>query len=112
MLRTLLPRQKALAVVRDVTIILFVFTLLALPQSWGELVASPSPAAFGNVSVGTSKSLAETLSNSGVRKLTIRQVSVTGTGFALRNCPVPITLVPRTEYHVLGSVHSQHRRIA
>jgi hypothetical protein len=58
----------------------------------GQLVVSPSSINFGSVPVGSSKTQAITLANSGGPKLTISQVSLSGTGFTLGAMNYPITL--------------------
>jgi Cep192 domain 4/HYDIN/CFA65/VesB-like, Ig-like domain/Abnormal spindle-like microcephaly-assoc'd, ASPM-SPD-2-Hydin len=58
----------------------------------GQLVVTPSTINFGNVSVGSSQSQSVTLANSGGSKITISQVSLSGTGFVLSGLNYPITL--------------------
>jgi hypothetical protein len=60
----------------------------------GTLTAAPASVSFGNVQVGTSQTLSETLSNTGVTNLTITQAAVTGTGFSTTGFSLPLTLVP------------------
>jgi hypothetical protein len=60
----------------------------------GALTAAPASVSFGNVQVGTSQTLSETLSNTGVTNLTITQAAVTGTGFSTTGFSLPLTLVP------------------
>ena len=72
---------------------LIVFVVLtAATSSQAQLVVNPSSAAFGSVSVGSSKTVSETFSNTGRYKLGISQVAVSGPGFAVTNCSVPMTL--------------------
>src|SRR4029079_19510384 len=72
---------------------------LTLPASGtgvtpGLLTANPSNQIFGNVTVCTSKSLSQTLTNSGGSTLTISNAVTTGSGFALSGLALPLTLNP------------------
>jgi hypothetical protein len=58
-----------------------------------QIAATPSSAAFGNVSTGTNNSQTITLSNSGSASLTISSVSVTGTGFNISGISAPLTIL-------------------
>lgn len=58
----------------------------------GSLASNPSTLTFGNVPVGNSSSLSETLTNSGSSAVTISQANVTGSGFSISNLPLPLTL--------------------
>ena len=58
----------------------------------GVLSASSASMSFGTVLVGSSQSLAETLTNSGGSSLTVSQVNVTGTGFNVSGLTLPLTL--------------------
>lgn len=58
----------------------------------GQLTGSPSPAAFGNVNVGSQQSLTETVSNTGGSSVTISQASASGTGFSISGITTPLTL--------------------
>ena len=58
----------------------------------GQLLVSPSSINFGSVPVGSSQTQSVTLSNSGGPKVTISQVSLSGTGFTLSGLNYPITL--------------------
>src|SRR5438552_10284472 len=49
----------------------------------GQLTANPTSLSFGNVVVGSSKSLTETLSNTGGSSLTISAAAATGTGYSI-----------------------------
>jgi hypothetical protein len=60
----------------------------------GQLLPTPSSLAFGNVQVGSTQSLAETLTNSGGSSLTISQASVTGAGFGVTGPSLPLSLNP------------------
>ena len=58
----------------------------------GSLVANPSSPSFGTVQIGSTKSLTETLTNSGGSTVTISQASATGMGFAISGLTLPVTL--------------------
>jgi hypothetical protein len=58
----------------------------------GSLTALPVSVTFGNVQVGTSQSLSDTLSNTGGSSLTITQATVTGAGFTTTGLSLPLTL--------------------
>lgn len=57
-----------------------------------QIAATPSTAAFGNVSTGTSNSQTITISNGGSASLTISSVSVTGAGFNISGINAPLTI--------------------
>lgn len=58
----------------------------------GGLSPSPSSISLGNVTVGTSSSQSETLTNSGGTSVTISAASVSVTGFTLSGLSLPVTL--------------------
>jgi len=58
----------------------------------GQLTVTPSSINFGSVPVGSSNTQSVTLSNSGGPKITISQVSLSGTGFTLSGLNYPISL--------------------
>ncbi len=58
----------------------------------GQLGSNPTSFSFGNVQVGTSKSLNGTLTNSGGTSITISAASASGTGFSLSGLSLPLTL--------------------
>jgi len=58
----------------------------------GQLAPNPSSFGFGNVQVGSSKSLSETLTNSGGTALTISAATASGSGFSLSGSVLPVTL--------------------
>jgi hypothetical protein len=61
------------------------------PQA-GDLTAAPASIAFGNVQVGTTQSLSDTLTNTGASDLTITQVSASSAGFTTSGLNLPVTL--------------------
>jgi len=70
-----------------------------------QLTASPTSLAFGNVQVGNSSSLSETLTNTGGSNLTISAASASGAGFSLSGLSLPLTLTAgqSTSFKVLFS---------
>jgi hypothetical protein len=58
----------------------------------GTLTANPTSLAFGNVQVGSSTSLSETLTNTGGSSLTISAAAASGTGFSLSGLAPGLTL--------------------
>jgi len=70
------------------------FPLSGTGVTQGKLTANPASLAFGNVQVGTSTSLTETLSNSGGTSLTISAAAASGPGFSLSGLALPLTLTP------------------
>ncbi len=58
----------------------------------GQITPNPASLSFGNVVVGSSKTLTETLTNSGGSSLTISAASASGTGFSLSGLALPLTL--------------------
>jgi len=62
---------------------------------FGELVLTPDPLSFDELSIGCTATSSLELRNDGVGPITVQGVSVTGTGFVLGNTPVwPVTLQP------------------
>ncbi|HJT71395.1 MAG TPA: choice-of-anchor D domain-containing protein [Terriglobales bacterium] len=60
----------------------------------GQLSASPASVAFGNVLLGGSAKQAITLTNNGSATVSISNVSVSGTGFALSGLSAPASIDP------------------
>jgi len=58
----------------------------------GQLTANPTSLGFGNVQVGSSQTLAETLTNSGGTSVTISMATTTGSAFTAGGLNLPITL--------------------
>ena len=58
----------------------------------GQLVSNPSSFSFGNIQIGSSKSLPGTLTNSGGTSLTISAAAASGAGFSLSGLALPLTL--------------------
>jgi hypothetical protein len=60
----------------------------------GALSAAPASVSFGNVQIGTSQTVSDTLSNTGGTSLTVTQAAATGAGFSISGLSLPITLAP------------------
>ena len=58
----------------------------------GVLGSNPTSLALGNVTLGTNKSLSETITNTGGSSVTISQIGISGTGFSLSGVTAPVTL--------------------
>jgi hypothetical protein len=58
----------------------------------GTLAANPTSLSFGNVQVGNTGSLSETVTNTGGSSVTITQANVTGAAFSIPGLNLPITL--------------------
>jgi len=58
----------------------------------GALSANPTSLSFGNVNVGNTGSLSETIKNPGGSSVSVTQVGVTGTGFSVSGITTPVTL--------------------
>jgi Abnormal spindle-like microcephaly-assoc'd, ASPM-SPD-2-Hydin len=96
---------------RDALVLIFTFLIflivLAGPTdaqtlyeatSTYSLFLSPSPLGFGTVSIGSSLTKTETISNSGSRKVIITGATATGTGFSITyHPPFPYTLSSGTK---------------
>ncbi len=81
------------------------FPLSGTGVTQGTLTGTPANLAFGNVQVGNSSSLAETLTNSGGSSLTISAATASGSGFSLSGLSLPLTLTvgQSTSFTVLFS---------
>lgn len=62
------------------------------------LSATPTSLAFGNVQVGSSVTLTETLTNNGSENLTIYSDKTTGSAFTLSGVTLPLTIPPGQRY--------------
>ncbi len=60
----------------------------------GALGSNPTSLGFGSVTVGSNKSLSETVTNTGGSSVTISQIGISGTGFSLSGVTTPVTLTP------------------
>jgi hypothetical protein len=58
----------------------------------GQLSGNPSSLSFGNVTTGTSKSLSETVTNTGGTSVSLTGASATGTGFSISGLTTPTQL--------------------
>lgn len=64
----------------------------------GVLTASPASLSFGNVQVGSSQALSETLTNTGASSLTIYNDKSTGSGYTISGITLPVTLAVGQSY--------------
>jgi hypothetical protein len=64
------------------------------PQDSSGLTAAPASVSFGNVTIGTSQSQTDTLTNNGSSNITITQATVSGTSFSTSGLTLPLTLEP------------------
>jgi hypothetical protein len=71
-----------------------VIPLSGTGTSPGQLIANPSSLTFGSVQVGGNLTLSDSFTNTGGSTVTISQVTVAGTGFAVSGLNVPFTLNP------------------
>jgi len=77
---------------------LFVLVLIAIfcssryAAGWKQLGLSSASLNFGNVAVGSSSTLTETLTNTGTGSIRVSQATVQGTGFSISGLTVPLTL--------------------
>jgi centrosomal CEP192-like protein/ASPM-SPD-2-Hydin domain-containing protein len=60
----------------------------------GQLAATPGSLSFGNVQVGSSLTLTDSLANTGGASVAISQVTLSGTGFIITGLTPPLTLDP------------------
>ncbi|MGA2458162.1 MAG: putative Ig domain-containing protein [Terriglobales bacterium] len=60
----------------------------------GQLSANPASLAFGSAQVGSSVTLADSITNTGSSSVTISQATATGTGFSISGLSVPLVLNP------------------
>jgi len=58
----------------------------------GALSANPTSLSFGNVNVGSTGPLSETITNTGGSSVSVSQVGITGTGMSVSGITTPVTL--------------------
>ncbi len=68
--------------------------ITAAHSSAGQLTSNPASLAFGSTKVGSSVTLANSLTNTGGSSVTISQATATGTGFSVNGLSVPVVLNP------------------
>src|SRR4051812_46424639 len=83
----------------------FLFVTVFSITSWAQssqgrklLLPNPSSESFGTVQVGSSKTLTETVTNSGSHSITISQISASGTGFKVQGFSLPLVLSDGQSY--------------
>jgi len=69
-------------------------TASTAPTAPGQLTANPASLSFGSAQVGSSVTLAGSLTNTGGSGVTISQATATGTGFSISGLSVPLVLNP------------------
>jgi Abnormal spindle-like microcephaly-assoc'd, ASPM-SPD-2-Hydin len=79
-------------------LLLLSFSVMASATQQSSLAVIPSSNNFGTVQVGSSKTAAETLTNSGSGKVTVAQVTITGAGFSFSGLDLPLALTPGQSY--------------
>jgi hypothetical protein len=67
-------------------------TLSGTGTTTAVLTANPTSLSFGSVKVGTSQSKSQTITNAGSSALSIRQATVTGSGFSASGLSFPLVL--------------------
>jgi hypothetical protein len=60
----------------------------------GQLSSTSTSLGFGGVTLGSNKSLSETVTNSGTSSITISQVAISGSGFSVSGINAPMTVAP------------------
>jgi hypothetical protein len=58
----------------------------------GSLSAAPASVSFGNVQVGTSQTITDTVTNTGGSSIAVTQATVTGSGYSITGLTPPLTL--------------------
>jgi len=64
----------------------------------GSVVPNPTALNFGTVQLGSSKSVAQSISNSGGTSVTVSQITASGVGFGTSGVALPVTLSPGQSY--------------
>ncbi len=80
-------RGRGLDITNTVTL-----SLSGTGMTSGQLTAVPGSLAFGNVQVGSSRTMTENLTNSGGSSVTISGASATGAGFTVSGLSLPISV--------------------
>jgi len=80
--------------------VILVASISAAQSTQGRkpLLANPTSEAFGTVQVGSSKTLNETVTNSGSRDITISQITASGSGFKVQGFSLPLVLASGQSY--------------
>ena len=81
-----------LAIISDASNSPLNLALTATGVAPGQISANPTSLVFGNVVLGSTKTLNETLTNSGSSSLTISAATATGAGVGLSGLTLPLTL--------------------
>jgi hypothetical protein len=83
-----------LAIASDASNSVLTATLSGAGVASSSVTANPSSLNFGTVSMGSSQTLPQTLTNSGSAIVTISQATVAGTGYSVRGPNLPVVLAP------------------
>jgi hypothetical protein len=93
------PNFSRVPVHLSLAFILLLFpSAIATATQQSGFAALPSSDNFGTVQVGSSKTANETLTNSGSGKVTVSQVTITGSGFSFSGLNLPLALTPGQSY--------------
>jgi hypothetical protein len=79
-------------------LLLFFSSTIARGAHQSSIAALPSADDFGTAQVGSTKTAAETLTNSGPGKVTVSQATITGSGFSFNGLNLPVDLAPGQSY--------------
>jgi hypothetical protein len=87
-------RGKSLLALMFITFLYLPANLQALPQVKYLVTTNPSKLQFGNVQVGNTANLYETITNVGHVNISGTSASIAGTGFSYSGLTFPLTLAP------------------
>lgn len=76
-------------------------------SSFSQIATSSSALNFGGVQVGSSSSLAVTVSNTSKTNLTVSEATISGSGFSITGLTLPLSLAPRQSANLLVSFAPQ-----
>ena len=96
------PRPRELALLSSVGCLILLTSCQGLSpasssNSSTDMAVSSSSLNFGAVSVGSSKTMQETLSNPSASAITVSQASTSGAGFSLKGLTLPVSLAPNQQ---------------
>jgi hypothetical protein len=89
---SIFPRQSRIVSALIAVVLVFFLASAAPAETPGQLAVTPSSATFGNVSVGSSRTVSEVLSNTGGSRITLTKVVSSGAAFQLRGCALPLMI--------------------
>ena len=82
----------ALAIVSDASVSPYNIALSGTGLAAGALTANPSSASFGNVTVGSNKTVSVAVTNTGGAAVTVSGAAASGSGFSFTGPSLPLTL--------------------